>query len=184
MGEYLKEVKNKIAEGATTDYTASRGEYLNGLILAHFLDVDFVDAAEVIKFDRYGYFDSESTKKAICEKLGSIERAVIPGFYGAMPDGSIKTFSRGGSDITGSIVARDTKAVLYENWTDVSGFLMADPRIVDNPKPIEEITYKNYVSLHTWELQFFMRRLFSQQKKREYRLISRIPMHLRIRVQL
>lgn len=142
MDEYLKEVKNKIAEGATTDYTASRGEYLNGLILAHFLDVDFVDAAEVIKFDRYGYFDSESTKKAICEKLGSIERAVIPGFYGAMPDGSIKTFSRGGSDITGSIVARDTKAVLYENWTDVSGFLMADPRIVDNPKPIEEITYK------------------------------------------
>ncbi|MCY6369085.1 aspartate kinase [Clostridium ganghwense] len=142
IGGYLKEIKNKIAEGATPDYTASRGEYLNGLILANFLNVDFVDAAEVILFDKYGYFDSESTKKAISEKLNSIERAVIPGFYGAMPDGNIKTFSRGGSDITGSIIARDVEAKLYENWTDVSGFLMADPRIVENPKPIEEITYK------------------------------------------
>lgn len=139
---YLKIVKDRIAKGATADYTASRGEYLNGIILADFLNVDFIDAAEVILFDKYGYLDSKSTKKAIKERLNNVEKAVIPGFYGAMPDGSVKTFSRGGSDITGSIIARDVQAKLYENWTDVSGFLMADPRIVKNPKPIEKITYK------------------------------------------
>ncbi|QGU94882.1 aspartate kinase [Clostridium bovifaecis] len=138
---HLKEVRKQISQGASADYTASRGEYLNGLILADFLNYDFIDAADIILFDKYGCFDSEATKKAVSSKLGHIEKAVIPGFYGAMPDGNIKTFSRGGSDISGAIVARDTEAGLYENWTDVSGFLMADPRIVDNPKPIERITY-------------------------------------------
>lgn len=141
IDDHLKEVRKQISQGASADYTASRGEYLNGLILADFLDYDFIDAADVILFDKYGCFDSEATKKAISSKLNSVERAVIPGFYGSMPDGNIKTFSRGGSDISGAIVARDTEAELYENWTDVSGFLMADPRIVDNPKPIERITY-------------------------------------------
>lgn len=142
MASYLQEVKEKIAEGTTADYAASRGEYLNGLILADYLGYEFVDAAEVILFDQYGCFDSESTRAAIIEKLSKIERAVIPGFYGAMADGNIKTFTRGGSDITGAIVAKNVEAELYENWTDVSGFLMADPRIVKSPKPIEKITYK------------------------------------------
>lgn len=142
IASYLQEVKEKIAEGTTADYAASRGEYLNGLILANYLGYEFVDAAEVILFDKYGCFDSESTRAAIRKKLSSVKRAVIPGFYGAMADGNIKTFTRGGSDITGAIVARDVEAELYENWTDVSGFLMADPRIVKNPKPIEKITYK------------------------------------------
>lgn len=141
IGKYLEEIKEKISQGASADYIASRGEYLNGLILADFLNYEFVDAADLIFFDKYGCFDSESTKKAIKSKLCNVERAVIPGFYGSMKDGNIRTFSRGGSDISGSIIARDTEAVLYENWTDVSGFLMADPRIVENPKPIERITY-------------------------------------------
>lgn len=142
IDKYLKEIKETISEGASADYSASRGEYLNGLILADFLKYEFVDAAELIIFDKYGCFDSENTKKAIKSKLSNVDRAVIPGFYGAMENGHIRTFSRGGSDITGAIIARDTEATLYENWTDVSGFLMADPRIVDNPKPIEKITYK------------------------------------------
>lgn len=139
---HLEKVKLTIAEGSTADYAASRGEYLNGLILADYLEYEFIDAADVILFDQYGCFDSQNTKIAIKDKLSKVERAVIPGFYGGMANGGIKTFTRGGSDITGSIVARDIEAELYENWTDVSGFLMADPRIVENPKPIEKITYK------------------------------------------
>lgn len=142
IGSYLDEIKDKISKGATEDYTASRGEFLNGIILANFLNYEFVDAASIIFFDKDGNFDSAKTSKAISEKLSNIERAVIPGFYGSMPNGEIKTFSRGGSDITGAIIARDTQSILYENWTDVSGFLAADPRIVDNPKPIEKITYQ------------------------------------------
>jgi len=138
----LDNIKNSIAQGASADYTASRGEYLNGLILACFLDYEFIDAAELIVFRNSGQFDSEATQKKVQSKLASVNRAVIPGFYGSMEDGRIKTFSRGGSDITGSIIARGAGAVLYENWTDVSGFLMADPRIVESPKPIEKITYK------------------------------------------
>ncbi len=142
INAHLDEVKRVISEGSTADYAASRGEYLNGLILADYLGYEFVDAAEVIIFDKYGCFDSESTKIAIKSKLLKIDKAVIPGFYGAMENGLIKTFTRGGSDITGCIIARDVEAELYENWTDVSGFLMADPRIVDNPMTIEKITYK------------------------------------------
>ncbi|EDS77719.1 aspartate kinase [Clostridium botulinum C str. Eklund] len=142
IDSHLVNMKKIISQGVSVDYTVSRGEYLNGIILANFLEYEFVDAAEVIAFDKYGCFDSKKTKELVTSKLKSVERAVIPGFYGAMPDGNIKTFSRGGSDITGAILAKDVKAKLYENWTDVSGFLMADPRIVDNPKPIEKITYK------------------------------------------
>lgn len=140
--KYLEEIKINIAQGASADYTASRGEYLNGLILSDFLHYEFVDPAEIIFFKDNGIFDEERTQKAVSERLLKIDKAVIPGFYGSMPNGNIKTFSRGGSDVTGSIIARGVNADLYENWTDVSGFLMADPRIVENPKSIKKITYR------------------------------------------
>lgn len=127
---------------AGSDYAASRGEYLNGIVMANYLGYEFVDAADIIKFDEDGDFDSERTHKLAKKRLSALERAVVPGFYGALPDGKIKTFSRGGSDITGSIVARAVHADVYENWTDVSGFLIADPRIIDNPQPIKVITYR------------------------------------------
>ena len=128
--------------GAGVNYAASRGEYLNGIIMANYLGFEFIDAAEVIFFDENGEFDSEKTNNILSMRLEKANCAVIPGFYGAMPNGTIKTFSRGGSDITGSIVARAVKADLYENWTDVSGFLVTDPHIVENPEPIEIITYR------------------------------------------
>ncbi len=139
--EFDRIEKNFIA-AAGRDYAASRGEYLNGIIMSHYLGYDFIDAADVIFFDENGTFLSEKTNAELAERLSHSERAVIPGFYGAKPDGSIHTFSRGGSDITGSIVARAIHADLYENWTDVSGFLVTDPRLVENPVPIETITYK------------------------------------------
>ncbi len=142
LAEEFNVIEKNFAAKIGEDYAASRGEYLNGRIMAAYLGYEFVDAAEVICFDEEGVFDSEKTDKVMNERLKKIERAVIPGFYGAMPDGRIKTFSRGGSDITGSIVARATRAALYENWTDVSGFLLTDPRIVDNPVVISTITYK------------------------------------------
>lgn len=138
----LTEIETKIKAGTTADYTASRGEYLNGKILAAYLGYAFVDAATVIFFDAEGRFDAEKTQSVLSQELSRYPRAVIPGFYGSTPDGQVRTFSRGGSDITGAIVARGVNASLYENWTDVSGFLMADPRIVKNPKPIREITYR------------------------------------------
>lgn len=140
--EHLEEVKKNIAQGASADYAASRGEYLNGLILADLLKCEFVDPAEIIFFNEKGIFDEERTQKAVSERLLKIDKAVIPGFYGSMPNGEVKTFSRGGSDVTGSIIARGVNADLYENWTDVSGFLMADPRIVENAKSIKNITYR------------------------------------------
>ena len=136
----LAAIEAQIAGGASADYTASRGEYLNGRILAAYLDFVFVDAAAVICFDEQGKFDAEKTQAVLSRELARNPQAVIPGFYGSMPDGQVRTFSRGGSDITGAIVARGVKADLYENWTDVSGFLMADPRIVKNPKPINQIS--------------------------------------------
>lgn len=123
------------------DYAASRGEYLNAKIMAAYLGVPFVDAASCIFFKPDGLLDLERTIAAVSEKLDGLTRAVIPGFYGCAADGSIKTFSRGGSDITGSIVARAVQADVYENWTDVSGVLIADPRIVKNAKTIDTITY-------------------------------------------
>lgn len=138
----LKEIKEKISQGASKDYTASRGEYLNGLILANYLGCEFIDASELIHFNKRGRWDFKKTDEAIKNKLSKIDRAVIPGFYGSTEDGEIKTFSRGGSDITGAIISSGVKAALYENWTDVSGFLMASPQIVENPKHIEKITYR------------------------------------------
>ena len=140
-GELLY-VKNAMLHRSGRDYAASRGEYLNGLILAKYLGFDFVDAENVVFFRDDGTFDEEATDAALREELSHHEYAVIPGFYGIMPNGTIKTFSRGGSDITGSIVARAADADLYENWTDVSGFMTADPRIVDSPKSIDTITYR------------------------------------------
>ena len=127
---------------AGRDYAASRGEYLNGIVLANYLGYSFIDAADVIYFDEQGHFDADKTNKELKARLDGVETAVIPGFYGSMPNDTIKTFSRGGSDITGSIVAAAVGADLYENWTDVSGFLFADPRVVKNPETIKIITYK------------------------------------------
>ncbi|MDO4355167.1 MAG: aspartate kinase [Clostridia bacterium] len=124
------------------DFAASRGEYLNGRMLADYLGWDFIDAADVIKFDRRGNFASEWTNELVRDALRAHNRAVIPGFYGSYPNGEVHTFSRGGSDISGAIVARAANADIYENWTDVSGFLMADPRIVDNPRQIRRLTYR------------------------------------------
>ena len=115
---------------------------MNGMVMASYLGYEFIDAAEVIFFDEKGNLDAEATNRELSDRLSHAERAVIPGFYGSKADGSIKTFSRGGSDVTGSIVARAIHADLYENWTDVSGFLVADPRIIDNPEVIETITYR------------------------------------------
>ena len=136
------EIKRNLQEGASADYIASRGEYLNAIMTAAMLGYDFVDAAGLILFDEKGRFLAEETNAALGEELKKHERAVIPGFYGTYPDGRIKTFSRGGSDITGAIVARAVDADMYENWTDVSGFLIADPRIVKKPLPIGKISYK------------------------------------------
>ena len=127
---------------AGSDYAASRGEYLNGIIMANYLGYEFIDSATVIFFDKNGNFDANTTNEVLGAKLAEIEKAVIPGFYGAYPDGTVKTFSRGGSDVTGSIVAKAANVDLYENWTDVSGFLVADPRIIENPEVITVITYK------------------------------------------
>ena len=142
LEEEFHSIRENFTRKIGRDYAASRGEYLNGRIMAEYLGYEFIDAAEVICFDKTGNFDGKKTQKILSERLAHTERAVIPGFYGAMPDGKIKTFSRGGSDITGSIVAGAVHADLYENWTDVSGFLVADPRIIENPKEIDVITYR------------------------------------------
>ena len=142
LEEEFKTIEKDFKAKAGRDYAASRGEYLNGIIMAAYLGFEFIDAAEVIRFKENGEFDSEVTNELMRERLTSLEAAVIPGFYGARADGTVKTFSRGGSDITGSIVARAVKADVYENWTDVSGILIADPRIIYKPEGIETVTYK------------------------------------------
>ena len=134
-------IKGAFSHMAGRDYAASRGEFLNSKVLAKFLGFDFIDAAKYIFFNERGEFDWDKTSEKLAPKLAKSEYAVIPGFYGSMPNGTIKTFSRGGSDVTGSIVARAVDAMIYENWTDVSGFLICDPRIVNNPSPINTITY-------------------------------------------
>lgn len=139
---YLSKIKKDIQNGASKDYIASRGEFLNALILADYVGYEFLDATEIIKFKQYGTVDYEETDKAVRRKLLNKKGVVIPGFYGQLPNGEVKTFSRGGSDVTGSIIARSVNARLYENWTDVSGFLMADPSVVKNPRTIEKITYR------------------------------------------
>ncbi len=142
LNEQFKTIAENFKKKAGSDYAASRGEYLNGIVMAEYLGYEFIDAAEVIVFDEDGEFDAEKTDKILSERLSKCERAVVPGFYGAKEDGTVKTFSRGGSDITGSIVAKAAHADMYENWTDVSGFLVADPRIIENPESIKVITYR------------------------------------------
>ncbi len=142
LTEAYEKIRFSMLHNSGRDYVASRGEYLNAMILAKYLGFDFLDAKKVVFFNEDGTFNAERTNDVMRDALSTREYAVIPGFYGSMPNGTIKTFSRGGSDITGSIVARAASATLYENWTDVSGFLMADPRIIDDPKPIKTITYK------------------------------------------
>lgn len=143
----LEYVKNAMLHRAGRDYAASRGEYINSLILAKYIGFDFVDAENVIIFREDGQLDEEKTYETMRATLARHEYAVIPGFYGCMPNGTIKTFTRGGSDVTGSIVASAVNADLYENWTDVSGFMMADPRIVEHPLSIDTITYRELRAL-------------------------------------
>lgn len=135
-------IVNELKARPARDFAASRGEFLNGKVLANYLGFNFVDAADVIVFDTKGTLLLDQTVKAVREKLSGLDNAVVPGFYGKTTEGYIKTFSRGGSDVTGSIIANAVKAEIYENWTDVSGFLVADPRVVDKPDVIETITYR------------------------------------------
>ena len=142
LTEIYEKIKRSFIHNAGRDYIASRGEYLNAMILAKYLGFQFIDAKKCIFFNDDGHFNAEKTNEVLGEYLSQYEYAVIPGFYGSMPNGTTKTFSRGGSDITGSIVARATGASVYENWTDVSGFLMADPKYIEDPAVIDTITYK------------------------------------------
>lgn len=134
-------IKKQMTKEINRDYLVSRGEYLSALLLAEFIDYKFIDAKDVIYFDYNGKVNYEKTKASLEDIIKKYPRVVIPGFYGILPDNEIKLFSRGGSDITGAILANCINAKLYENWTDVSGILMADPSIVNNPKKIEIITY-------------------------------------------
>ncbi len=140
-GEF-EQIAADFSAHAGKEYAASRGEFLNGKVMAAYLGYEFVDAAEVIRFDKNGVLEAEKTNKLLGKRLAKCEKAVIPGFYGAEDSGKVRTFSRGGSDVTGSLVAKAIMADMYENWTDVSGFLVTDPRIVDNPAVIETITYR------------------------------------------
>lgn len=142
LKDKLQEIRRNIEAGATADYIASRGEYLNALIISAFLGFDFIDPIGLLLFDERGRFLYEESNDALKKELKKHENAVLPGFYGSFKDEKIKTFSRGGSDITGALVARAAGADVYENWTDVSGFLMADPRIIKNAKAIDTISYK------------------------------------------
>lgn len=135
-------IKEHLEKNPQKDYMASRGEYLNSKLLAAFLGFDFIDPASCIFFNVDGTLDPERTNTTLGEILKEKGRAVVAGFYGTGAEGNVRTFSRGGSDVTGAIVARAAKADVYENWTDVSGMLSADPRVVKNPHPITEISYK------------------------------------------
>ena len=142
LSDAFEKIRHSFLHNSGRDYIASRGEYLNAIILAKYLDFHFIDAKKCIFFNDDGNFNPDKTNEVLKDYLSRYDHAVIPGFYGSMPNGTIKTFSRGGSDITGSIVARAASASIYENWTDVSGFLMADPKCIPNPKVINTITYK------------------------------------------
>lgn len=137
----FEKIKKSMTKNVSIDYLVSRGEYLAGLCLAEYLNADFIDAKDVILFDYNGKINFERSNEALQTKLNSNKKIVIPGFYGSLPNGKIKIMSRGGSDITGAIIASLVNASIYENWTDVSGILVADPRIVSDPKRIKYITY-------------------------------------------
>ena len=134
--------KSLTKDTGVVDYLASRGEYINGKILAKFLGVEFVDAEGIIKFDEKGRYDDLYSEHLIQQELLKHKRAVIPGFYGTLPNGQVETFTRGGSDISGAVIAAGTNSDVYENWTDVSGLLMADPDVVDSPVAVPVITYR------------------------------------------
>ena len=151
----LSNIRMSFLARAGRDYAASRGEYLNGLILAEYLGFAFVDAADVIHFGEDGKLRLAETCHAVKERVEQVGNAVIPGFYGSMPNDTVKTFSRGGSDITGSIVAAAVGADLYENWTDISGYLVCDPRIVPDPEPVGIITYRELRELAYMGAQVF-----------------------------
>lgn len=142
LEEDFKILEENFRQQIGEEYAASRGEYLNGKIMADYLGFTFVDPAEMIRFDGNGQFDAEITEALVAKRLKDVTEAVVPGFYGAKENGEIKTFSRGGSDITGSIIAGALDVELYENWTDVSGVMVTDPRIINNPKSIDTITYR------------------------------------------
>ena len=142
LEEEFKQIEADFKAQAGKEYAASRGEFLNGKVMAAYLGYEFIDSATVIRFDKNGNFDADKTDRLLSKRLQKCERAVIPGFYGGMEDGTVRTFSRGGSDVTGSLVAKAIHADIYENWTDVSGFLVTDPRIVEDPAVIETITYR------------------------------------------
>ncbi len=142
LDKQFAQIKEAFSHRAGRDYAASRGEFLNSIVLAAYLGYEFIDPAAYIKFNENGKFDLETTLSLLAPKLAETEHAVVAGFYGSMPNDTIKTFSRGGSDVTGSIVASASNSEVYENWTDVSGFLICDPRIVNDPKPITTITYR------------------------------------------
>ena len=135
-------ISRELNAGVSRAYLASRGEYLNSKLIAAYLGFPFVDAADCVCFDAEGTLDAEETNRRLYAALNPLQNAVLPGFYGSGPEGEIVTFSRGGSDVTGALVARAVMASLYENWTDVSGMLAADPRIVPNPRQIDYISYQ------------------------------------------
>ncbi|MDR0783895.1 MAG: aspartate kinase [Propionibacteriaceae bacterium] len=141
LDAHLAHIEDHLTSGVGPEYYASRGEYLNSMLLAAHLGWKFVDSANVVRFTAAGPLDADQTEARLVEALAKYDRAVIPGFYGATEDGVVKTFSRGGSDVTGALVARAARAEVYENWTDVSGILVADPRIVKSPPSIERVTY-------------------------------------------
>ena len=142
LDDEFKTIETAFKNKEGIDYAASRGEYLNGLVMAKYLEYEFLDPVKYIFFRKDGRLDQEKTYNTLGKKLNKVERAVIPGFYGCGVDGRVQTFSRGGSYVTGSVVAKAVLADMYENWTDVSGVLVADPRIIENPKPIHTVTYK------------------------------------------
>ena len=173
-GEFAQ-IERRMNQSPDSNYAASRGEYLNGRIMARYLGYEFVDAKDVIFFDEHGNLDAEKTNEVLSERLERTPKAVIPGFYGRGADGHVKTFSRGGSDITGSIVARACRSDVYENWTDVSGFMVADPRIINNPVGIETITYRELRELSYMGASVLHEDAISPSGTREFRSISAIP---------
>ena len=134
-------IRSKLSKNISMDYLASRGEFLNAKLMAEYLGYQFVDSADLISFKYNGDVYMEKTEQNFKEIFDVYNKIVIPGFYGSLPNGDIKVFSRGGSDVSGAIAAASLDADVYENWTDVSGILMVDPRIVENPKSIARVTY-------------------------------------------
>ena len=139
---YLNQVESDMLKYNSAEFCASRGEYLSAIITAAKLGYKFIDAKDIMVFNENGDFEPEITNEKVKQVLSKVERAVIPGFYGGDESGLVHTFSRGGSDVSGAVIARAVGATMYENWTDVNGFMTADPRIVSNPKPIEKLSYK------------------------------------------